>query len=116
MNKGVRNTGRHTGQSTYRTSLISNPMSAKGHERYREHNLVASIEIGSFWGEQRKSDRQPYPGRRPTIALACASIETRPPASMGTCSRTRDLSSVTSAVAIVVSIGARLGAAIVVDQ
>ena len=80
------------------------------------HNLVASIEVGSFWGEERKSDRQPYPGRRPTIALACASIETRPLASIGTCSRTRDLSCVTSAVAIVVSIGARLGAAIVVDQ
>jgi len=82
----------------------------------RAHNLVASIEVGSFWGEERKSDRQPYPGRRPTIALACASIETRPLASIGTCSRTRDLSCVTSAVAIVVSIGARLGAAIVVDQ
>lgn len=82
----------------------------------RAHNLVASIEVGSFWREERKSDRQPYPGRRPTIALACASIETRPLASIGTCSRTRDLSCVTSAVAIVVSIGARLGAAIVVDQ
>jgi hypothetical protein len=82
----------------------------------RAHNLVASIEVGSFWREERKSDRQPYPGRRPMIALACASIETRPLASIGTCSRTRDLSCVTSAVAIVVSIGARLGAAIVVDQ
>jgi hypothetical protein len=61
-------------------------------------------------------DRQPYPGRRPTIALARTSIETRPLASIGTCSRTRDLSCATSAVAIVVSIGARLGAAIVVDQ
>ena len=82
----------------------------------RAYNLVASIEVGSFWREERKSDRQPYPGRRPTIALACASIETRPLASIGTCSRTRDLSCVTSAVAIAVSIGARLGAAIVVDQ
>lgn len=72
--------------------------------------------LAASGGEERKSDRQPYPGRRPTIALACASIETRPLASIGTCSRTRDLSCVTSAVAIVVSIGARLGAAIVVDQ
>jgi hypothetical protein len=24
----------------------------------RAHNLVASIEVGSFWGEERKSDRQ----------------------------------------------------------
>src|SRR5262245_50516551 len=67
-------------------------------------------------GHGRKSDRQPYPGRRPTIALARASMETRPLASTGTCSRTRDLSCVTSAVAIVASIGARLGAAIVLDQ
>jgi hypothetical protein len=92
------------------------PASETRHTSGRAHNLVASIEAGSFWGEERKSDRQPYPGRRPTIALACASIETRPLASIGTCSRTRDLSCVTSAVAIVVSIGARLGAAIVVDQ
>jgi hypothetical protein len=66
--------------------------------------------------EERKSDRHPYPGRRPTIALARTSIETRPLGSTGTCSRIRDLSCVTSAVAIVMSIGARLGAAIVVDQ
>src|SRR4030095_121239 len=78
---------------------------------------VAPITSWQAWRlEERKSDRQPYPGRRPTIALACASIETRPLASIGTCSRTRDLSCVTSAVALVVSIGARLGAAIVVDQ
>src|SRR5262245_21272269 len=91
----------------------SNP--ARGHKRSRP------LDVGKHrdWqplGAERKSDRQPYPGRRPTIALAHASIETRPLASIGTCSRTRDLSCVTSAVAIVMSIGARLGAAIVVDQ
>ena len=95
------------------TSAPSRGSSEKGHKRSRPRGKHRGWQL---WGKARKSDRQPYPGRRPTIALARTSIETCPLASIGTCSRTRDLSCVTSAVAIVVSIGARLGAAIVVDQ
>jgi hypothetical protein len=63
-----------------------------------------------------RADRPLYPGLRPTIALARASIVTRPLASTGTCSRTRVLSCDMSAGVIVASFGAIFGAAIVVDQ